>query len=218
MVEIPTNPITRLCLVRHGETEWNAARRIQGQIDIGLNETGLRQAEAAGRSLKTAGIMALYSSDLKRARTTAEAIGQALGLVPVLVPEMRERRYGTFEGLTYDEAKVKYPEGYAAFEGRNADYSFENGESLHAMFERVTSRLKEIAAAHAGQNVVVVLHGGVLDIINRFARGNSLEAPRDFLIPNAGLNWIAAVDGKWHIETWGETAHLEAGVLDELPS
>jgi probable phosphoglycerate mutase len=218
MVEIPTNPITRLCLVRHGETEWNAARRIQGQIDIGLNETGLRQAEAAGRWLKTAGIMALYSSDLKRARTTAEAIGQALGLVPVLVPEMRERRYGTFEGLTYDEAKVKYPEGYAAFEGRNADYSFENGESLHAMFERVTSRLKKIAAAHAGQNVVVVLHGGVLDIINRFARGNSLEAPRDFLIPNAGLNWIAAVDGKWHIETWGETAHLEAGVLDELPS
>ena len=218
MVEIPTNPVTRLCLVRHGETEWNAARRIQGQIDIGLNETGLRQAEAAGRWLKMAGIMALYSSDLKRARTTAEAIGQALGLVPVLVPEMRERRYGTFEGLTYDEAKVKYPEGYAAFEGRNADYSFENGESLHAMFERVTSRLKKIAAAHAGQNVVVVLHGGVLDIINRFARGNSLEAPRDFLIPNAGLNWIAAVDGKWHIETWGETAHLEAGVLDELPS
>lgn len=218
MVEIPTNPATRLCLVRHGETEWNAARRIQGQIDIGLNETGLRQAEAAGRWLKMAGIMALYSSDLKRARTTAEAIGQALGLVPVLVPEMRERRYGTFEGLTYDEAKVKYPEGYAAFEGRNADYSFENGESLHAMFERVTSRLKKIAAAHAGQNVVVVLHGGVLDIINRFARGNSLEAPRDFLIPNAGLNWIAAVDGKWHIETWGETAHLEAGVLDELPS
>ena len=218
MVEIPTNPITRLCLVRHGETEWNAARRIQGQIDIGLNETGLRQAEAAGRWLKMAGIMALYSSDLKRARTTAEAIGRALGLEPVLVPEMRERRYGTFEGLTYDEAKVKYPEGYAAFEGRNADYSFENGESLHAMFERVTSRLKKIAAAHAGQNVVVVLHGGVLDIINRFARGNSLEAPRDFLIPNAGLNWIAAVDGKWHIETWGETAHLEAGVLDELPS
>lgn len=218
MVEIPTNPATRLCLVRHGETEWNAARRIQGQIDIGLNETGLRQAEAAGCWLKTAGIVALYSSDLKRAHTTAEAIGRALGLVPVLAPEMRERRYGAFEGLTYDEAKAKFPAGYAAFEGRNADYNFENGESLHDMFERVTSRLKEIAAAHPGQNVVVVLHGGVLDIINRFVRGNSLETPRDFLIPNAGLNWIAAVNGVWHIETWGETEHLEAGVLDELPS
>jgi 2,3-bisphosphoglycerate-dependent phosphoglycerate mutase len=86
------------------------------------------------------------------------------------------------------------------------------------MFARVTGRLQEIAASHPGQNVVVVLHGGVLDIINRFVRGNSLEAPRDFLIPNAGLNWIATVDGSWRIETWGETAHLEAGALDELPS
>ena len=218
MVEIPTNPITRLCLVRHGETEWNAARRIQGQIDIGLNETGLRQAAGAGRWLSQAGIVALYSSDLKRAWTTALIIGDALGLVPVSVPEMRERRYGVFEGLTYDEAKAKHPDGYAAFEGRNANYNFENGESLSEMFSRVTGKLKEIAAAHVGQNVVIVLHGGVLDIINRFVRCNSLETPRDFLIPNAGLNWIATVDGHWRIETWGETAHLEAGALDELPS
>lgn len=218
MVEIPINPITRLCLVRHGETEWNAARRIQGQIDIGLNETGLRQAAGAGRWLSQAGIVALYSSDLKRAWTTALVIGDALGLVPVSVPEMRERRYGVFEGLTYDEAKAKHPDGYAAFEGRNANYNFENGESLSEMFARVTGKLQEIAAAHVGQNVVIVLHGGVLDIINRFVRGNSLETPRDFLIPNAGLNWIATVDGHWRIETWGETAHLEAGALDELPS
>lgn len=218
MVEIPINPITRLCLVRHGETEWNAARRIQGQIDIGLNVTGLRQAAGAGRWLSQAGIVALYSSDLKRAWTTALVIGDALGLVPVLVPEMRERRYGVFEGLTYDEAKAKHPDGYAAFEGRNANYNFENGESLSEMFARVTGKLQEIAAAHVGQNVVIVLHGGVLDIINRFVRGNSLETPRDFLIPNAGLNWIATVDGHWRIETWGETAHLEAGALDELPS
>ena len=150
MVEIPINPITRLCLVRHGETEWNAARRIQGQIDIGLNETGLRQAAGAGRWLSQAGIVALYSSDLKRAWTTALVIGDALGLVPVLVPEMRERRYGVFEGLTYDEAKAKHPDGYAAFEGRNANYNFENGESLSEMFARVTGKLQEIAAAHVG--------------------------------------------------------------------
>jgi probable phosphoglycerate mutase len=227
MVEIPTAPPTRICLVRHGETEWNAERRIQGQIDIGLNEIGLRQAEAAGRWLKTAGIIALYSSDLKRAKMTAEALGLALGLIPQLVPEMRERRYGIFEGLTYAEAQTRYPDGYAAFEGRNAHYNFENGESLVDMFARVTGKLKQIAAAHPGQNSAVVLHGGVLDIINRFVRGNSLETPRDFLIPNAGLNWIVApqgdflpgaVNGVWHLETWGETAHLEAGALDELPS
>lgn len=218
MVEIPTTQVTRICLVRHGETEWNAERRIQGQIDIGLNATGLRQAAAAGRWLKGAGIVALYSSDLKRAWTTALALGDALGLTPSAVPEMRERQYGVFEGLTYEEAKANHPDGYAAFEGRNADYDFENGESLKAMYARVIGKLKEIAAAHPGRNVAVVLHGGVLDIINRFVRGNSLETPRDFLIPNAGLNWIAAVDGLWKLETWGETAHLEAGALDELPS
>jgi 2,3-bisphosphoglycerate-dependent phosphoglycerate mutase len=218
MVEIPTSSITRLCLVRHGETEWNAARRIQGQIDIGLNAIGHRQAAAAGRWLMTAGINAVYSSDLQRAWLTAQTIGQALGLVPQANPALRERRYGVFEGLTYDEAKRDHPAGYAAFEGRNADYDFENGESLKVMFERVTTALCEIVAGHPGGNVVVVVHGGVLDIVNRFVRGNGLEMPRDFLIPNAGLNWIACRDGAWSIESWGETAHLEPGALDELPS
>ena len=218
MVEIPTSRTTRICLVRHGETEWNAERRIQGQIDIGLNETGRRQAAAAGRWLRTAGIVALYSSDLKRAWVTAQTIGEALALVPEAVPQMRERRYGIFEGLTYAEAQARHPDGYAAFEGRNAAYDFENGESLRDMYARVTGKLRELAAAHNGQNIAVVLHGGVLDIINRFVRGNPLEAPRDFLIPNAGLNWFATVDGAWRIETWGETAHLEPGALDELPS
>lgn len=214
MVEIPT----RICLVRHGETEWNAARRIQGQIDIGLNAAGQAQARAAGRCLRTAGITALYSSDLQRAWATAQAIGAALGLVPQSSPALRERCYGVFEGLTYDEAKQRHPAGYAAFEGRNADYDFENGESLRALFARVTGKLAEIAAAHPGSNVVVVVHGGVLDIVNRFVRGNPLEMPRDFLIPNAGINWISTVNGRWTVETWGETAHLADAALDELPS
>ncbi len=215
MVEIPT---TRICLVRHGETEWNADRRIQGQIDIALNQTGLDQAVAAGSWLRNAGIVALYSSDLKRAWATAQAIGAALGLAPVAVPEMRERRYGIFEGLTYDEARERFPEGYAAFARRDADYSFDGGESLTQMAARVTGKLEEIAAAHPRQNVAVVLHGGVLDIVNHFVRGNPLEMPRDFLIPNAGISWIAAVDGAWTLESWGETWHLEPGALDELPT
>ena len=221
MQEIPSQ-ITRLCLIRHGETEWNAERRIQGQIDIGLNANGVAQAQAAGRWLRGAGIVALHSSDLKRAATTAAEIGALLGLPVSHHPELRERCYGVFQGLTYAEAAERHPEGYAAFEGRNPDYAFENGESLKAMYARVTGRLRAIAAAHAGQTVALVVHGGVLDIVNRFVRGTPLERPRDFLIPNAGLNWISTVDSekgpKWHIESWGETAHLEPGALDELPS
>lgn len=218
MVEIPTNKPTRICLVRHGETEWNAERRLQGQIDIELNATGRRQAVAAGRWLRGAGVTALYASDLKRAWATAQAIGEALALVPVAVPEMRERCYGIFQGLTYAEAREKYPEAYAAFEARQVDCNFETGETLSEMYRRVTACLVRIAAAHPGEQVVIVLHGGVLDIINRFVRGSRLETPRDFLIPNAGLNWIALQDGAWHIESWAETAHLEPGALDELPS
>ncbi len=217
MPDTPEN-LTRLCIVRHGETEWNAERRIQGQIDIGLNETGRRQALAAGRWLKSAGISALYASDLRRAWDTAAEIGRALGLQAEAAPELRERRYGVFEGLTYAEAARRFPEGYAAFEGRNADYAFENGESLKVMFARVTGKLSEIAARHSGQNIAVVVHGGVLDVINRFVRGNPLEMPRDFLIPNAGINWISLRAGQWAVDSWGETGHLADGALDELPS
>jgi 2,3-bisphosphoglycerate-dependent phosphoglycerate mutase len=217
MVEIPTNRPTRICLVRHGETEWNAERRIQGQIDIDLNDIGRRQAVAAGAWLRASGIGALYSSDLQRAWMTAQAIGAALGLAPQAVPELRERNYGVFQGLTYAEAEARHPEGYAAFTGRNADYDFEKGESLRAMFARVTGKLREIAARHPGQAVAVVVHGGVLDIVNRFVRGNPLDMARDFLIPNAGINWVALSDGCWTIETWGDTAHLAAGARDELP-
>ena len=218
MVEIPTNQPSRLCLVRHGETQWNAARRIQGHIDIALNETGLHQAEAAGRRLRAAGIAALYSSDLQRAWVTAQAIGRHLDLQPQVTRELRERCYGIFEGLTYAEAERDHPEAYAAFEGRNADYDFENGESLRDMFARITAQLRLIVATHPGQSTVLVVHGGVLDIINRFVRGNSLETPRDFLIPNAGISWISFDGTRWSLDSWGETAHLEAGALDELPS
>lgn len=225
MVEIPSAPdlpATRICLVRHGETEWNAERRLQGQIDIALNANGLRQARAAGSWLRRAagigGIAALYASDLRRAWVTAECIGAALGLTPQPAPEMRERNYGIFQGHTYAEAKEKFPAVYAAFERRDPDCTFETGESLKAMYGRVTDKLQVLAEAHAGETIVIVLHGGVLDVINRFVRGNPLETPRDFLIPNAGLNWIVRAAGVWRIEAWGETAHLQDGALDELPS
>ncbi|MEY2633926.1 MAG: hypothetical protein RIR00_2580 [Pseudomonadota bacterium] len=210
--------LTRICLIRHGETPWNAERRIQGQIDIGLNELGLRQADAAGRSLREAGITALYGSDLKRAWTTAERIGRLIGLDPQPLPELRERRYGLFEGLTYQDARRDQPEMYAAFERRDPDYAFPGGgESLIQLAARITRRLEALAQDHAGQNIAIVTHGGVLDIINRFVRGNPLHLPRDFLIPNAGMNWLRVEQGNWHIDSWGDTRHLEDGALDELP-
>ncbi|MBP9804906.1 MAG: histidine phosphatase family protein [Candidatus Accumulibacter sp.] len=209
---------TRICLVRHGETTWNVEKRIQGQIDVGLNTAGLLQAEAAARWLAGRAVAALYSSDLLRTRQTAERIASVLRLLPSLRPEFRERRYGLFEGLTYDEARAKYPAEYRSFERREPDFVIPaGGESLQQLFERVSSGLQRIATNHRGETVVIVTHGGVLDIVNRLVRGNPLSRPRDFLIPNAGINWISARNDCWDLEAWGETEHLAMVGLDELP-
>lgn len=207
---------TRFCFIRHGETAWNTERRLQGQLDIGLNANGEGQAQAAGRWLaRQGGIDAIYASDLARAWRTAEYIGAALGLAPRPLPELRERRYGLFEGLTYAEARARHPQHYARHEAREPDFVIPGGESLRQFHERVTACLAWLLERHRGQTLAVVLHGGVLDIINRFVRGHPLDTPRDFLIPNAGLNWVVHEQG-WRIESWGETAHLEAQALDEL--
>ncbi len=209
--------VTRFCFIRHGETAWNTQRRLQGQLDIGLNENGEGQARAVGRWLaRRGGIDVIHSSDLSRAWRTAGHVGMALGLTPLPAPGLRERRYGVFEGLTYTDAREWHPEHYARLEAREPDFVIPDGESLRQFHDRVTAGLEALLERHRGQTLVVVVHGGVLDIINRFVRGNSLSAPRDFLIPNTGLNWVVQDRDGWHIEAWGETPHLEAGALDEL--
>ena len=122
---------TRICLVRHGETAWNAERRLQGHLDIPLNEHGLAQAAATARSLGGERFDAAYCSDLTRARQTADAIASHLGLSLCQNAQLRERHYGVFQGLTYDEAQNQHPEAYRHFEQRDPDFAFtEGGESL----------------------------------------------------------------------------------------
>lgn len=212
--------MTRFCLVRHGETDWNAQRRIQGNLDLPLNATGIAQAQAAARGLGAAAIELIYSSDLARARQTAQAVAQATGRPLSLCAELRERRYGIFEGLTYDEAQRRFPEVYAKFESRDADFAVPDGESLRQLAERVERALRRIARDHPGQTVLVVTHGGVLDIAYRLATGRALDAARDFVIPNAAYNWIdwqaEGAQGRFVLRTWGELLHLDEA-LDELP-
>lgn len=212
---------TRICLVRHGETTWNAESRIQGQIDIGLNTAGLVQADAAAAWLSARNVtpvVALYSSDLLRARQTAERIARRLCLPTLLRGDFRERRYGFFEGLTYDEARARYPSDYQLLETRVADFVIPfGGESLRQLHDRVSAGLGQLVSTHRGETIVVVTHGGVLDIVNRFVRGNPLNKPRDFLIPNAGINWVSFSSERWRLDSWGETRHLASVGLDELP-
>lgn len=207
-----------ICLVRHGETRWNAERRLQGHIDIPLNDTGLTQAASTARSLDGLRFGAIYSSDLLRARQTASAIAGTRGQPLQTEPRLRERHYGAFQGLTYDEARARFPDAYERFTARDTEQPIPgDGESLICFAMRVTEALTEIAQRHAGEPVLVVAHGGVLDIAHRLATGKALHAPRDFTIPNAALNWIAHEAGNWRLIAWGDERHL-ADALDELPN
>lgn len=205
-----------LCLVRHGETAWNAERRLQGHLDIPLNENGRVQAGATATSLSAHRFTALYTSDLDRARQTAQAAAELCGLPPIIEEQLRERHYGAFQGLTYDEASAQFPDDYARFVARDCVSPLPgDGESLHAFEQRITTTLEALADRHQGEQILVVTHGGVLDIAHRRASGKSLDAPRDFLIPNAALNWIARSGDKWRIIRWAEARHLD-GARDEL--
>jgi 2,3-bisphosphoglycerate-dependent phosphoglycerate mutase len=202
-----------LCLVRHGETDWNVEHRIQGQIDTSLNRHGIEQARLTARYLTGTALDAIYSSDLERARVTAEMVGLGRGVAITLEPRLRERRYGIFQRLLYSEAEVRHPELYARYRSRNPDCDIEGGESLRMLERRVVACLTEIVCRHPGQTVLVVTHGGVLDIAYRMATGLALEAPREFLITNAAVSIIRGDGNRWRLERWNETP--DAYALDD---
>lgn len=206
---------TRLCIVRHGETAWNAEHRVQGQLDVPLNAIGQAQALAAAKVLASERFDVIYSSDLQRARQTAEPAASALGREVLLERDLRERHYGIFERLTYAEVKLKFPEDYARFAARDPQFAFRTGERLQDFFERSIAILTRIAARHPGANVLVFTHGGVLDMFFRHATGLPLSAERDFGIPNAGLNRVEQASAGWRIRAWADVAHLE-GALDDV--
>ncbi|MGO9672670.1 MAG: histidine phosphatase family protein [Methylocella sp.] len=207
---------TRFCLVRHGETAWNAEGRLQGQTDIPLNETGRAQAKAAAARLATQSFDALYSSDLTRTFETAAVAAAQLGLEAQRTQTLRERFFGAFQGLTHAEAQMRYPADYASFRAREPDRPLPGGgESLGAFSARVAAAFAGLADKHRGEMLLVVTHGGVLDIAHRLASGQSLMAKRDFPLLNAALNWIERRDGRWVLLSWGETDHL-ARARDEV--
>jgi len=207
---------TRMCIVRHGETAWNAEHRVQGQLDVPLNAIGQAQALAASKVLSREKFDVIYSSDLSRARQTARPTANLLSLEILLEKDLRERHYGIFERLTYAEVKTRYPEDYARFEAREPDYAFQTGESLRDFSARSIAVISKIADAHEGKSILVFTHGGVLDKLYRFVTGLPLSAHREFGIPNAGLNRIERTASGWQIRSWADVAHLESA-LDDLP-
>ena len=207
---------TRLCLVRHGETAWNAEGRVQGQVDVPLSAVGLAQARAVAAALAGERFAAIYSSDLTRVRQTAEPAAGRLGLPVALDAALRERHYGMFERHTYVEVRERYPAEYARFRDKDLDFDFVSGESLRAFAARALACVAALVERHAGESILVFTHGGVLEMVYRHASGRTLSSARDFELPNAALNRVEARPGAWRVDAWAEVAHLERA-LDDLP-
>jgi 2,3-bisphosphoglycerate-dependent phosphoglycerate mutase len=208
------NPITEIMLVRHGETAWNAEGRIQGQLDIPLNSNGLTQAEAVGQRLAAENFDSIYSSDLNRAYRTAVPVGQNRSITRRV--ELREQHLGVLQGLTHAEAKDRHPEAWHSFANRSSEQRIDGGETLEIFARRVMDFIGECIRKHAGERLLLVTHGGVLDIVYRHIHAKPLYAPREFPIYNASINIVRHHAGVWSVVSWGDIAHLrQQGTLDD---
>jgi 2,3-bisphosphoglycerate-dependent phosphoglycerate mutase len=205
---------TRICFIRHGETDWNVAHRIQGQTDVPLNETGRSQALAMAFNAARHEFSAVYSSDLRRALDTAKMVAERRGLEVSTMPQLRERHFGIFQGLTAAEGLQLNPAAHACYLARDVNYDFDTGESMLRFAERVKEAVDSLTRQHPKQTIVVVSHAGVLEIVYRKATGRPLQTPRDFAIPNCALNWFNFDEHGWHLEAWDDHHHLSKVLLE----
>lgn len=206
---------TRIIAIRHGETAWNVDTRIQGQLDIGLNETGRQQARRVARALTGEPIQAIYSSDLSRAWDTARAIADATGQTLQAHAGLRERGFGVFQGKTYAEIEAAWPDQARRWRKRDPQWAPEGGESLLDVRERITRTAAELAARHLGEQIVLVAHGGVMDALYRAATGQDLQAPRSWELGNAAINRLLWTPDGLTLVGWSDTRHLDDEALDE---
>jgi len=207
--------VTRIVAIRHGETDWNVGTRIQGQLDIGLNDNGRWQARRLAWALADEQLDAVYASDLARAHDTAHAIAAPAGLEVRRDAGLRERGFGCFEGMSYAEIEQRFPVELQRWRRRDPHFAPDGGEMLAAFFERAVGAVAAIAARHRGGHIAVVTHGGVLDALYRAAARVALDERRTWAIGNAGINRLLHGDDGFTLVGWADTLHLEDRSLEE---
>ena len=207
---------TTLIAVRHGETEWNRAGRLQGHQDRPLTELGRQQALAMAEALSGWPVRFIYASDLGRARATAGIIAQRLNLEVRTDPRLRERNFGIMEGLTIPEFQARHPREASAYGSGNPDFVVPGGESIRQKFARNIGCGDEIASRHTGDTVLVVAHGGVLTSFFHKAAQLPLETRRTFSLFNGAINVFTVADSVWRLDTWGSIAHLRSVATADL--
>lgn len=190
--------MTTICLVRHGETEWNRQGRLQGREDTELNDVGRAQADATGRFLARDRWDAVASSPLKRARETASIIAKHVAIATVHeFADLVERDYGASSGLTPAERSHRFPDG-----------DVPGIESREALTQRAMQALRSLAEMFPRKRIIVVTHGGVINAILAAITNGEIGSGKTPL-KNACINVIHLRRGAWHIETYNSTAHFD---------
>ncbi len=206
---------TRILAIRHGETLWNVDSRIQGHLNIGLNDTGRWQAERLGMALKDEPMAAIYASDLSRAHDTALAVSRHTGVPVQPEPGLRERSFGEFEGRTFAEIEIELPEQAQRWRQRDPTFTPAGGESLLMLEARVLSVAGRLAAQHPGEQIALFAHGGVMDILYRAATRLDLQAARTWALGNTAINRLLWSPEGFSLVGWADVQHLSEGTLDE---
>jgi len=210
-----TREPTRILAIRHGETAWNVDTRIQGHLNIPLNDTGHWQAERLGQALAGEEIAAIYASDLSRAHETASYVGRATGIPVVAEVGLRERSFGDFEGRTFAEIEIALPDQAERWRKRDPSFAPTGGESLLQVQDRVLATVNRLAVQHPGELIVLVGHGGVMDVLYRAATRLDLQAARTWLLGNTAVNRLLWSPEGLTLVGWSDTQHLSDAVLDE---
>jgi probable phosphoglycerate mutase len=206
---------TRILAIRHGETAWNVDTRIQGQLDVPLNDTGRWQARRVAEAVAHEGLSAVYASDLARAHETACAVARTAGVDVIARRGLRERGFGVFEGHTFAQIEARWPDAALRWRRRDPEFGPDGGETLRAFYARCVEAASEIAARHAGEAIALVAHGGVMDCLYRAAARVALDAPRTWQLGNASVNRLLYTAQGFVLVGWSDTRHLEHAALDE---
>ncbi len=203
--------MSRLILVRHGQTEWNRVERFRGHIDLPLNETGIWQAEQAAKTIAAkCRVAAVYSGPLSRATRTAEAIGRAVGAAVQVIPALDDFSYGEWEGKSPEEVAAAYPDLYRLWQAQPDMASIPGGESLAGLRERAALAVEEVAVAHPAETVVMVSHRMVCKVLVCYLLGLENSHLSRVELDTASISLFEKREPGWTALQLNDTCHLEA--------
>lgn len=195
-------------LLRHGESEWNILKKIQGSKDSELTEKGKKQGLCAGKSLKDKDITSIYSSNLKRAKLTSKIVGKELNVDPIVENELREMCYGIIEGKTDEEVKKVFREEYKLWERTPEKFKIEGSETLREVQNRGMSVIERILEKDSSENILIVSHETIITTIILGLLGIDLDNYKNFSLNNTGITHISIEENNI-LRKFNDIAHLE---------